>query len=108
MPGFKGVAQIQKKKSEAVLHCQVERWSDVGALQSTKGNTEGSVFLFDMPLFKFNKSLTSLLLLEPIATVYLLASVPSKHLVLERFFVMVILLYSIIGRGSTNDQLNDK
>ena len=33
-------------------------------LQSTKGNTEGSVFLFDMPLVKFNTSLTSLILLE--------------------------------------------
>lgn len=55
MPGFKGVAQIQKKTNEAVLHCQLERWSDVAALQSTKGNTEGSVFLFDMPLVKFNK-----------------------------------------------------
>ena len=33
-------------------------------LQSTKGNTEGSVFLFDMPLVKFNTSLTSLVLLE--------------------------------------------
>lgn len=28
---------------------------DVAALQSTKGNTEGSVFMFDMPLVKFNK-----------------------------------------------------
>ena len=55
MPCFKGIAQIQKKTNEAVLHCQLERWSDVGALQSTKGNTEGSVFLFDMPLVKFNK-----------------------------------------------------
>ena len=42
-------------------------------LQSTKGNTEGSVFLFDMPLVKFNKSLTSLVLLESIAAVYFLA-----------------------------------
>ena len=55
------------------LHCQLQRWSDVGALQSTKGNMEGSVFLFDMPLVKFNKSLTSLVLLESIATVYFLA-----------------------------------
>ena len=45
----------------------------VGALQSTKGNTEGSVILFDMPLVKFNKSLTSLVLLESIAMVYFLA-----------------------------------
>ena len=42
-------------------------------LQTTKGNTEGSVFLFDMPLVKFNKSLTSLVLLESIAAVYFLA-----------------------------------
>ena len=73
MPGFKGTAQIQKKTNEAVLHCQLERWSDVGALQSAKGNTKGSVFLFDMPLVKFNKSLTSFVLLESIATVYFLA-----------------------------------
>ena len=73
MPGFKGIAQIQKKTNEAVLHCPLQRWSDIGALQSTKGNTEGSVFLFDMPLVKFNKSLTSLVLLESIATVYFLA-----------------------------------
>ena len=73
MPGFKGIAQIQKKANEAVLHCQLERWSDFGALQSTKGNTEGSVFLFDMPLVKFNKSLTSVVLLEAIAAVYFLA-----------------------------------
>ena len=73
MPGFKGIAQIQKKTHEAVLHCPLQLWSDVGALQSTKGNTEGSVFLFDMPLVKFNKSLTSLVLLESIATVYFLA-----------------------------------
>ena len=72
MPGFKGIAQIQKKTNEAVLHCPLQRWSDVGALQSTKGNTEGSVFLFDMPLVKF-KSLTSLVLLQSIATVYFLA-----------------------------------
>ena len=72
MPGFKGIAQIQKKTNEAVLHCQLERWSDVGALKSTKGNTEGSVFLFDMPLVKF-KSLTSLVLPQSIATVYFLA-----------------------------------
>ena len=51
----------------------IAHWSDVGALQSTKGNTEGSVILFDMPLVKFNKSLTSLVLLESIATVYFLA-----------------------------------
>lgn len=73
MPGFKGIAQIQKKTNEAVLHCPLQRWSDVGALQSTKGNTEGSVILFDMPLIKFNKSLTSLVLLESIAMVYFLA-----------------------------------
>lgn len=73
MPCFKGIAKIQKKTNEAVLHCQLERWSDVGALQSTKGNTEDSVFLFDMPLVKFNKSLTSLVLLESIAAVYFLA-----------------------------------
>lgn len=73
MPGFKGIAQIQKKTNEAVLHCQLERWSNVGALKSTKGNTEGSVFLFDMPVVKFNKSQTSLVLLESIATVYFLA-----------------------------------
>ena len=73
MPGFKGIAQIQKKTNEAVLHCPLQPWSDVGALQNTKGNTEGSVFLFDMPLVKFNKSLTSLVLLESIATVYFLA-----------------------------------
>lgn len=73
MPGFKGIAQIQKKTNEAVLHCQLERWSNVGALKSTKGNTEGSVILFDMPLVKFNKSLTSLVLLESIATVYFLS-----------------------------------
>ena len=73
MPGFKGIAQIQKKTSEAVLYCQLERWSDVGALKSTKGNTEGSVFLFDMPVVKFNKSLTSVVLLESIATVYFLS-----------------------------------
>ena len=73
MPGFKGIAQIQKKTNEAVLHCPLQRWSDVRALQSTKGNIEGSVFLFDMPLVKFNKSLTSLVLLESIATVYFLA-----------------------------------
>ena len=73
MPGFKGVAQIQKKTNEAVLHCQLERWSNVGALKSTKGNTEGSVFLFDMPVVKFNKSQTSLVLLESIATVYFLS-----------------------------------
>ena len=42
-------------------------------LQSTKGNTEGSVFLFDMPVVKFNKSQTSLVLLESIATVYFLS-----------------------------------
>ena len=46
---------MQKKTNEAVLHCPLQRWSDVGALQNTKGNTEGSVFLFDMPLVKFNK-----------------------------------------------------
>ena len=73
MPGFKGIAQIQKKTNEAVLHCPLQRWSDVGALQRTKGNTEGSVILFDMPLVKFNKSLTSLVLLESIAMVYFLA-----------------------------------
>ena len=73
MPGFKGIAQIQKKTNEAVLHCQLERWSNVGALKSTKGNTEGSVFLFDMPVVKFNKSLTSVVLLESIATVYFLS-----------------------------------
>lgn len=73
MPGFKGIAQIQKKTNEAVLHCQLERWSNVGALKSTKGNTEGSVFLFDMPVVKFNKSQTSLVLLESIATVYFLS-----------------------------------
>lgn len=73
MPGFEGITQIQKKTNEAVLHCQLERWSDVGALQSTKDNTEGSAFLFDMPLVKFNKSLTSLVLLESIAAVYFLA-----------------------------------
>ena len=61
-----------KKANEEVLHCQLERWSGVGVLKSTKGNTEGSVFLFDMPLVKF-KSLTSLVLLESIATVYFLA-----------------------------------
>ena len=73
MPGFKGIARIQKKTNEAVLHCQLERWSNVGALKSTKGNTEGSVFLFDMPVVKFNKSQTSLVLLESIATVYFLS-----------------------------------
>ena len=73
MPCFKGIAQIQKKTNEAVLHCQLERWSNVGALKSTKGNTEGSVFLFDMPVVKFNKSQTSLVLLESIATVYFLS-----------------------------------
>lgn len=73
MPGFKGIAQIQKKTNEAVLHCQLERWSNVVALKSTKGNTEGSVFLFDMPVVKFNKSQTSLVLLESIATVYFLS-----------------------------------
>ena len=73
MPGFKGIAQIQKKTNEAVLHCQLERWSNVGVLKSTKGNTEGSVFLFDMPVVKFNKSQTSLVLLESIATVYFLS-----------------------------------
>ena len=73
MPCFKGIAQIQKKTNEAVLHCQLERWSDVGALQSTKGNTEGGVFLSDMPLVKFNKSPASLVLLESIATLYFLA-----------------------------------
>ena len=73
MPGFKGIAQIQKKTNEAVLHCQLERWSNVGALKSTKGNTEGSVFLFDMPVVKFNKSQTILVLLESIATVYFLS-----------------------------------
>ena len=72
MPGFKGIAQIQKKTNEAVLHCQLERWSNVGALKSTKGNTEGSVFLFDMSV-KFNKSQTSLVLPESIATVYFLS-----------------------------------
>ena len=69
MPVFKGIAQIQKMTNEAVLHCPLQRWSDVGALQSTKGNTEGSVFLFNMPLVKFNKSLTSLVLLESIARI---------------------------------------
>ena len=73
MPCFKGIAQIQKKTNEAVLHCQLERWSNVGALKSTKGNTKGSVFLFDMPVVKFNKSQTSLVLLESIATVYFLS-----------------------------------
>ena len=73
MPCFKGIVQIQKKTNEAVLHCQLERWSNVGALKSTKGNTEGSVFLFDMPVVKFNKSQTSLVLLESIATVYFLS-----------------------------------
>ena len=73
MPGFKGIAQIQKKTNEAVLHCPLQRWSDIGALQSTKGNTESSVFLFDMPLVKFSKSSTILVLLESIATLYLLA-----------------------------------
>ena len=58
-------------KQSCIAH--LKRWSDIGALQSTKGNTEGSVFLFDMPLVKFNKSLTSLVLLESIATVYFLA-----------------------------------